>query len=143
MLSLCLRVVLALIFGVFGALKLFDLHGFVGNVENFQIAPFDQAPYAAWLAYVLVSLEVLVAVSLLTGVWLRGALILSSGMVLSFMLGIGSVWLRGLNIECGCSGGAISLGGYPTHMSILAVMLAASVFLVIDTLFPGDLPVGE
>lgn len=143
MLSLILRIILALVFIAFGGMKLLDLHGFVGNVENFQIAPFDQAPYAAGLAYLLVPLEILVGLALLTGFWIRGALLLCCGMVLSFMMAIGSVWARGLDIECGCAGGAASLGGYPTHMTILAVMLAGSVYLVIDTLFPSDLPAGE
>ena len=113
-----------------------DLHGFVGNVENFQIAPFDSPEYSVWLAYLLVPLEVLVGLSLLTGLWLRAGALLSLGMSLSFMVAIGSVWARGLNIDCGCTGGEVSLGGYPTHMTILAVMLGASVYLIIEQLFP-------
>ncbi len=35
-----LRVLLALIFLIFGGMKMFDAHAFVENVANFQIAPF-------------------------------------------------------------------------------------------------------
>ncbi len=131
-----LRVLLALVFLIFGGMKMFDAHAFVENVANFQISPFDSAPYDMWLAYFLPPLEVLVGVCLLTKFWLRGALVLSLGMVLAFLVGIGSVWSRGLNIDCGCSGGNVSLGGYQTHMTVLAVMLGVAVYLTIDTLFP-------
>lgn len=138
MIVLALRLVLALVFIAFGGMKLLDLHGFVGNVENFQIPPFSAPEYAVWLAYFLVPLELLVGASLLTGMWLRAGALLSLGMSLSFMVAIGSVWARGLNIDCGCAGGEVSLGGYPTHMTILAAMLGVSVYLIIEQLFPAE-----
>jgi uncharacterized membrane protein YphA (DoxX/SURF4 family) len=137
-----LRVLLALIFLIFGGMKLFDTHAFVENVANFQISPFDTAPYDMWLAYFLPPLEVLVGVCLLTAFWMRGALVVSLGMVLAFLVGIGTVWSRGLNIDCGCTGGNVSLGGYPTHMTVLAIMLAVIVFLIIDLVFPSKEPEG-
>lgn len=133
-----LRVLLALVFLIFGGVKLLDVQDFVQNVANFQIAPFDGAPYDMWLAYFVVPLELAVGLGLLAKVCYRGALALSVGMTLVFMVGIGSVWSRGLNIDCGCTGGAVSLGGYGTHMLILATMLGVGVYLVIDTLFPGE-----
>ena len=132
---LVLRVLLALTFLVFGAVKMIDPHSFVQNVSNFQISPFDRAPYDMWLAYFLPPLEVVVAISLLSKRWLVGALLISAGMVLAFMVAIGSVWARGLNIGCGCSAGTVSLGGYSTHMLFLSGMLGASVYLIIDHLF--------
>jgi hypothetical protein len=95
-----------------------------------------------WLAYFLPPLEVLVGVCLLTAFWMRGALVVSLGMVLAFLVGIGTVWSRGLNIDCGCTGGNVSLGGYPTHMTVLAIMLAVIVFLIIDLVFPSKEPEG-
>lgn len=132
-----LRVLLALVFLVFGGVKVFDAQNFVENVANFQIAPFDSAPYDMWLAYFLPPLEVFVGICLLTKFWIRGALVISIGMTLAFMVGIGSVWMRGLNIDCGCTGGTVSLGGYPTHMVILSAMLGVALYLVIDILFPS------
>ncbi|MGJ8673824.1 MauE/DoxX family redox-associated membrane protein [Rubritalea sp.] len=133
-----LRVLLALVFLLFGGAKLFDVQNFVQNVANFQIAPFDAVPYDMWLAYFLPPLEVIVGICLLAKFWLRGALLISLGMTLAFMVGIGSVWARGLNIDCGCTGGSVSLGGYGTHMFILATMLGVGVYLVIDTIFPSE-----
>ncbi|MEO1855776.1 MAG: MauE/DoxX family redox-associated membrane protein [Rubritalea sp.] len=131
-----LRVLLALVFLVSGGMKVFDAQSFVENVANFQISPFDSAPYDMWLAYFLPPLEVLVGICLLTTFWMRGALVLSLGMILAFLVGICSVWSRGLNIDCGCTGGSVSLGGYSTHMTVLSVMLCVAVYLTIDVLFP-------
>lgn len=132
-----LRILLALVFIAFGGVKMFDTQAFVENVANFQIAPFDTAPFDMWLAYFLPPLEVIVGICLLTGFWLRGALLLSAGMTLAFIAAIGSVWVRGLNIDCGCSGGTVSMGGYPTHLTILAVMLGVITYLILDELFPS------
>lgn len=129
---------LALVFLVFGGLKLQELHGFVESVENFRMSPWTDAPLSVWLAYTLIPLEMLVGAALLTGIWRQGAALLSLAMTVSFMVAIGSVWARGLNIDCGCSGGEISLGGYPTHMAILAAMLAVNVYLIIELLFPNN-----
>lgn len=137
MLLTILRILLGLVFLCFGGLKLWDAQGFVENVANFQIAPFDGAPYDMWLAYFLSPLEVLVGLCLLTRFCLKGAVVMSIGMTLAFMVGIGSVWARGLNIDCGCTGGSVALGGYPTHMVILSLMLGIGVYIAIDLLFPN------
>ncbi len=137
MLVRILCVLLGLIFFVFGAMKMFDVHAFVENVSNFQIAPFDAPPWDRWLAYFLPPLEVIVGLCLICGRWLTGGLVLSTGMTLLFMIAIAIVWAKGLNIECGCTDESISLGGYPTHMAILSGMLAVSVYLIIDVLFPS------
>jgi uncharacterized membrane protein YphA (DoxX/SURF4 family) len=138
-----LRVLLGLVFLIFGGVKVFDAQNFVENVANFQIPPFNTAPYDMWLAYFLPPLEVFVGICLLTKFWLRGALVISTGMTLAFMMGIGSVWARGLNIDCGCTGGTVSLGGYPTHLVILSVMLGIGLFLIVDLLFPNEKRDGE
>ncbi|MFC4993854.1 MauE/DoxX family redox-associated membrane protein [Rubritalea tangerina] len=127
-----LRVALGGIFLVFGLMKILDAHAFVENVANFQIPPFNEPPYDMWLAYFLPPLEVLVGLGLILKRWMEGALLLTAGMLLSFMGAIGSVWARGLDVDCGCSGGTVDLGGYASHMVILFVMLSATVYLMIE-----------
>ncbi|MFC5051738.1 MauE/DoxX family redox-associated membrane protein [Rubritalea spongiae] len=132
-----LRVLLALVFLIFGGAKLLEIQDFVENVSNFQIAPFDRAPYDMYLAYFLVPLEVMTGVCLLMKWWFRGALVMAVTMTLAFMVAIGAVWARGLNIDCGCAGGSVEFSGYPIHMLLLMVMLGIGVYLVVDLLFPG------
>lgn len=132
-----LRYLLGGVFFLFGVWKLEDPKAFVENVSNFQIAPFDAAPWDMYLAYLLPPLEVICGLCLITGYAVRGALVLSVLMTLSFMGAIAWVWQLGLNIDCGCTGGEVSLGGYPAHMAALTVMLAIGVYLIIDTLFPS------
>lgn len=120
-------------------MKLADLHGFVANVGYFEIAPFDRHPWDMALAYFLPGFEVIVGLCLITMVAYRGALVCSLGMLVAFSAAIVSVWVRGLNIECGCAGKEISLGGYPGHLAILLMMLAVVVYLVIDEIFPTEI----
>lgn len=135
---LILRCVVAAVWIVFGGMKLADLHGFVENVGYFEIAPFHQAPWDMALAYFLPCFEVLVGLCLIMHVCYRGALLCSLGMLLVFSVAIASVWARGLNIECGCAGKEISLGGYPGHLTVLLLLIGVVVYLVIDEIFPAD-----
>lgn len=132
-----LRILLALVFIAFGGMKMLDAQAFVENVANFQISPFDSAPYDMWLAYFLPPLEVIVGICLLSKFWLRGALLLSAGMTLTFIVAIATVWAKGLNIDCGCTGGSVSMGGYPVHLTILSAMLGVVTYLILDELFPS------
>lgn len=134
---LVMRWVLGAVLIAFGGMKLVDLHGFVENVGYFQIPPFDRAPWDMALAYFLPGFEVIVGLCLVTKWCYRGALVCTLGMVTAFTVAICSVWARGLNIECGCAGKEMSLGGYPGHLAILLTMLAMVVYLVIDALFPA------
>jgi len=133
-----LRVLIGGVFLVFGALKLMDSASFVEDVGNFQFPPFDVEPWDMWLAYTLIVMEVLAGLFILIPkVLYRGALIATAGMILAFLIAIGSAWSRGLNVECGCSGKEYEVfGGYGSHMIILVLMLAGVVWLVIEELFP-------
>jgi len=136
-----LRVLIGGVFLGFGVLKLMDPAAFVEDVANFQISPFDAEPWDMWLAYGLIGLEIVGGLFLLVPKGLyRGALVAVVGMILAFMVAIGSAWTRGLNVDCGCSGEEYDVfGGYGSHLAILMVMLAGVVWLVIEELFPGDL----
>jgi len=53
-------------------------------------------------------LEIVVGACLVLGLLSRAAAVVSAVLFLAFVIGIGSAWERGLQIECGCFGG----GGY-------------------------------
>jgi len=84
-----------------GLVKLQDLSAFTQAVANYEIV---SRPYDAVVAYFVPWLEVIVALSLITGVMARGGLVILMGMLLGFSAAIGWVWHQGLDIDCGCYG---------------------------------------
>jgi len=63
-------------------------------------------------AYCLPFVEIFAAVLLLLGIGVRLCAVLTGGMLLMFVVGICSVWARGIQIDCGCFG-----GGGAAHVS--------------------------
>lgn len=57
------------------------------------------------MAWALPSVEVLLAALLLVGLFTRWAALVTALLMLGFIVGISSVWIRGYNIDCGCFGG--------------------------------------
>jgi uncharacterized membrane protein YphA (DoxX/SURF4 family) len=49
--------------------------------------------------------EIAVGLLLVTGTFTRLAAVLGSVLMLAFIVGIASVWARGISIDCGCFGG--------------------------------------
>jgi uncharacterized membrane protein YphA (DoxX/SURF4 family) len=57
------------------------------------------------LAWALPAGEILLAILLLVGLFTRWAALGTALLMMGFVVGIASVWIRGYNIECGCFGG--------------------------------------
>jgi uncharacterized membrane protein YphA (DoxX/SURF4 family) len=57
------------------------------------------------LAWGLPAFEILLAILLLVGLFTRWAALGTALLMMGFVIGIASVWIRGYNIECGCFGG--------------------------------------
>jgi uncharacterized membrane protein YphA (DoxX/SURF4 family) len=94
-----IRLVLALVFVYAGAVKMQDVVVFAGHVAAYQILPYAMNyMVAATLPYV----EFLAGILLLLNARIRPALVVVGGMTLIFMVALTSVWLRGLEIDCGC-----------------------------------------
>ncbi len=55
-------------------------------------------------------LEIVVGVLLVVGLLTRPAALVAGLLMLAFVIGIASVWARGLRIDCGCFGGGGALG---------------------------------
>ena len=95
------RILMAGIFVYASIHKIVYPDEFYGAIMNYQILP-QYCAYA--LAYMLPMLEMSVGLALLSRKFLYPSLVIVSGMLLIFIAAIASVWLRGLDISCGCFG---------------------------------------
>src|SRR5689334_5385848 len=100
--ALLARVVVGGTWVVAGLLKLPDPTENVRAVRAYQLLPESVVPL---VGHGLPVLEVLVGVCLLLGLLTRVAAGVSALLLVAFVVGIGSAWARGLQIECGCFGG--------------------------------------
>ncbi len=100
-LSTAARLLLAGVFLAAGSPKLVDPEGTVRSVRAFEILP---EALVRPFAYGLPMLELLLALLLLVGLGTRLAGAVSAVLMLVFLGGIASAWVRGLSIDCGCFG---------------------------------------
>jgi uncharacterized membrane protein YphA (DoxX/SURF4 family) len=114
-----------------GALKLPHPDTSVTAVRSYQLLPTD---LAETVGHVLPMLEIVVGACLLLGLLTRFVGGVSALMQLAFVIGIISVWNRGIAINCGCfgDGGADpdAFSKYPWEIARDAGLIAASLFLV-------------
>ncbi|MGY2702330.1 MULTISPECIES: DoxX family protein [unclassified Nocardioides] len=130
-LGLVARVVVGCVWIYAGASKLLDPAQSVAAVRAYQLLPGDLAQPVGQLLPVI---EVVVGAMLVLGLLTRGAAVLSSILFVAFIVGIATVWARGMTIDCGCFGGGgydpDAASRYPWEIARDAVLLLASVFLV-------------
>ncbi len=129
--EISLRVILGAVFIWAGTMKLLDIDSFVESVGHFKLAPFDEAPWDMWLGYMLPAFEVLVGSALVLGILLKGAMLSTLVMSLSFLIAVIMANSRGLNYECGCFGKALSFKNTSFHISILSLMVIMAMILII------------
>jgi uncharacterized membrane protein YphA (DoxX/SURF4 family) len=91
-----------------GLLKVGDPQASVTAVRAYQLLPAGTADVVGRL---LPMLEVVVGACLVLGLLTRASAGLSALLQLAFVIGIASVWMRGISIDCGCFGD----GGYDPH----------------------------
>ena len=109
--ALVLRVVMGAWFAYAGGLKIFvtGLDRFVADIENYRMAFAGVAitgNLAVAVAYFIPWFEVVVGLCFMLGYMRKGAWLGMFGLVVAFSVSIGSAWWRGLDISCGCLGGA-------------------------------------
>jgi uncharacterized membrane protein YphA (DoxX/SURF4 family) len=63
-----------------------------------------------FLGWALPAFEVALAALLLVGLFTRVAAFATAVLMLGFIVGISSVWIRGYSIDCGCFGGGGNIG---------------------------------
>ncbi len=88
-------------FAYAGVAKVVDPEHFLSSLLTYEIFPYK---LAVLVALFVPWLELVVALSLVTGVWRRVAAPLVGAMLATFIALIVQAGLRGLSIDCGCYG---------------------------------------
>ncbi|GAB2444897.1 DoxX family membrane protein [Nocardioides hungaricus] len=114
-----------------GTAKLLDPAQSVSAVRAYQLLPGSLVQPVGQLLPVI---EVVVGAMLVLGLLTRGAAVLSAVLFALFIVGIASVWARGISIDCGCFGGGgydpDAASEYPWEIARDAVLLLLSLLLV-------------
>lgn len=97
-----LRIALAGILGWAGAVKLVEPNGAREAIIAYRVFP---ASWVDFLGWALPGAEVALALLLLLGLFTRWAALATALLMIGFIVGISSVWIRGYSIDCGCFGG--------------------------------------
>ena len=113
--------------------KIADPVTFSTNIDNYHISPIAINNLAA---LILPWVELIIGLSLITGVFLDGASILTIGLLVFFIFIITQAYMRGISLECGCFKTAVdpSLGDLKQEMlwrifeDILFLVLAIIVY---------------
>ncbi|CAN7422043.1 MauE/DoxX family redox-associated membrane protein [Knoellia sp. LjRoot47] len=96
------RLVLGAVFLVAGGLKVTTPDASAKATQAYQVLPHD---LAAYVGYALPTIEILLGLLLVLGLFTRTAAVLTSLLLVVFVAGIAQAWARGLTIDCGCFGG--------------------------------------
>jgi uncharacterized membrane protein YphA (DoxX/SURF4 family) len=132
--GLAARLVVGAVWLYAGAAKLFDPAQSVAAVRAYQLLPGSLVQPVGQLLPVI---EVVVGAMLVVGLLTRGAAVISAVLFALFIIGIASVWARGITIDCGCFGG----GGYdPDAASQYPWEIARDTALLLLSLFLAWLP---
>jgi len=103
---------------VAGLLKVGHLDASVQSVRLYQLLPWE---ITAFVGSALPIIEIAMGLLLITGTFTRISAILGGLLMLAFIIGIASVWARGISIDCGCfaAGGEVdpSATQYPLEIA--------------------------
>ncbi|MCW2794405.1 MAG: DoxX family protein [Nocardioides sp.] len=114
-----------------GAVKLPDPASSVQAVRAYQLLPSSVVPTVGQL---LPMVEIVVGLTLVVGLLTRGSAVVSGLLFVAFIVGIASVWARGITIDCGCFGGGgfdpDAASKYPWEIARDVGLLAMSGYLV-------------
>jgi len=132
-LPLLARFILGAVFIYASLDKIADPVSFSTNIDNYHISPIAINNLAA---LILPWIELIIGLSLITGVFLDGASILTIGLLAFFIFIITQAYMRGISLECGCFKTAVdpSLGDLRQDMlwrifeDILFLVLAIIVY---------------
>ena len=102
------RLILAAVLIYAGVAKVFEPDGARNAILAYRI--FD-ANIASVLGWALPIGEIIIGLLLLVGLFVRWAGLATALLMIGFVVGIASVWMRGYNIDCGCFGGGGDITG--------------------------------
>jgi uncharacterized membrane protein YphA (DoxX/SURF4 family) len=128
--GLVARLVLGAVWLYAGAAKLLDPAQSVAAVRAYELLP---GSFVQPVGQLLPVIEVVVGAMLVLGLLTRGAAVISAILFALFIIGIASVWARGMTIDCGCFGGGgydpDAASEYPWEIARDAVLLLLSLSL--------------
>jgi uncharacterized membrane protein YphA (DoxX/SURF4 family) len=152
-LGLLARLVAGGVWIVAGAIKVTDPAASIAAVRAYELLP---GPLVEQVGVALPAVELVVGLALVLGVFTRGAALVSALLFVAFIVGISSVWARGIEIDCGCFGGGgadpDASSSYPWEIARDVALLAASCYLVVvrrtrlavdNVLFPARAATGS
>lgn len=106
--GLAARLILGVTYVVAGVLKARDIPTTQMDTRAFRILPYDLANI--W-GTVMPFAEIILGLLLIVGLMTRMTAVLGGLLMIAFIIGISSVWARGIVIQCGCFGNS---GKLPT-----------------------------
>lgn len=129
------RVLLGVVFVFASYDKILQPQAFALAVYNYQLLPDVVINLAALL---LPWLELLLGLCLLFGIWLPGAAVAGTGLLVVFLGALAVNQIRGLDIHCGCFSTDPQEGpaGWGTVLRDLG-FFAVSLYLLIYVMLPG------
>ncbi len=129
-LSLVIRLGLAAVFAWAGLAKVGDLALSRLTVGSYQLLP---DAVANLIGNALPFVELSLAVLLVIGLGVRIVAVLTGLLLLAFIVGVGSLWVRGIEAACGCFGTSLlsdgSAASYPLIIARDAALLILAAFL--------------
>ena len=131
-LGLIARLVTGGVWIVAGALKVTDPASSIAAVRAYELLP---GSLVEPVGTTLPAIELVVGLALIVGAFTRGAGAVSALLFVAFIIGIASVWARGIEIDCGCFGGGgpkeDAASSYPWEIARDVALLAASCYVVV------------
>lgn len=120
-----LRFALGALLAYAGAVKLGHPADFATEIANYHLVP----SLAPWLAVTLPGIELTLGLALAFAPreWLRSAALAAAGLLAVFTVAVTQVVARGINVSCGCFGGAsgpVTVATVGRDLALLAAALA-------------------
>lgn len=122
-----LRLGLGALFIVAGAAKLRDPAGFAVAIANYRFL----SELAPWLAVTLPTVEILVGAMLLVAPvrWRASAALAALALLTMFTVAVAQARARGINVDCGCFGGAAgAVTGWTVARDVVLMLAAATLY---------------
>ena len=101
------RFILGVVFIYASLDKIADPVAFSSNIDNYHISPIA---INNLVALILPWVELIIGLSLITGVFLDGATVLTIGLLVFFIFIITQAYMRGISLHCGCFKTAVDPG---------------------------------
>lgn len=124
--STVVRVALAAVFIISGAIKASDPDKTWVAVQAYQLLP---RPAITVVAGILPWFELALGVLLLVGLGVRICAVIGAVLLVGFIAAVAQAWARGLSIDCGCFGGGGAVA--PDETSYGTELLRDTGFLVL------------